>query len=108
MCTLGAGALGVHKACCVCSPTGNLEVESAHALRDGTVTGANEFMPTPTGSSAWECFWGGVCVLRVCVHLLQPAGCAGSVTGTLVCPRSGKADADHQREHTWLHSNKTL
>lgn len=89
MCTLGAGALGVHKACCVCSPTGNLEVESAHALRDGTVTGANEFMPTPTGSSAWECFWGGVCVLRVCAHacVCIPEGgvCACGCALAVVC-----------------------
>ena len=60
----------VRKARCACAPTGDLEVESTHALRDGRFTGTAEFMPTPTGSSAWECFWGGVCVcMRVPVHM---------------------------------------
>ena len=64
------GVLGVRKARCVCAPTGDLEVESTHALRGGRFTGTAEFMPTPTGSSAWECFWGGVCVcIRVPVHM---------------------------------------
>lgn len=68
----------------MCAPTGNLEVESAHALTDGTVTGTTEFMPTLTGSSAWECFWGEVCCVYVPVCVCIPEGgvclrvCSGS------------------------------
>ena len=64
------GVLGVHKASSVHALTGDVEVEGTCALRDGEFPGTAEFMPVSTGSSAWERFWGEVCVgvcARTCV-----------------------------------------